>query len=285
MTRLRISLALLVLVFACVGTALAQVPPVDPAVEPSPFDPPAAVEPTPTKPAPVEPAPTDPVPPAPADPAPDAQPAVEVVDQARADEVKQTALDVMKYTDADGDGTLMHPETTNARMRVIEIMQDTLPSASYIAGGQRTIARMRFGMEQTVIDENRDGEIDKYELEIYVARMIVMRETAVRTHRSHQFRAMMDDAMMDPVWIYNSKGQREHQHNMQYWWQAQAVQQRRANWFEIQGRKRVMRTESERSIAEVAREAERDRLRRQALEDAGNPSTPNLPETEPMPQQ
>ena len=182
------------------------------------------------------------------------------------DEAKQLREEILKYTDADQDGTLSYPAHTNARAQVIEKMVESLPLYHYISGGKHTVDRMKFHMRQSVMDENRDGLVDRYELEAYVARMIVLREATVRTPRSHQFRIMMDEAMMDPVMRYSARAERERQKLAQDRWRRRGLQQQKDNWFEIEARKRVMRVQAEREIAEVAREAERDRLRRQAQE-------------------
>jgi hypothetical protein len=170
-------------------------------------------------------------------------------------EVTETNAEVMKYSDADGDGVLSYPESQNALTKVIDLMIDRLPNAGYISGGEVTIERMRQKIMRHVSDKNRDGKLDAHELESFVGFAIAERERTRRTPYDAQFRLTMDEARKK---IHLSDFRREAAlikfANLK--WQLRGEQQRKEFWYEVQARRRAMRAEADAEIAESRYETE-----------------------------
>lgn len=170
-------------------------------------------------------------------------------------EVSETTAEVLKYSDADGDGKLTFPESKNARTKVIDLMTDRMPRAGYIAGGELTVERMRRKITQSSFDLNRDGEIDAKELDRFIAFAIAERERAVRTSHDVQFRLTMEEAEKK-IDLSNFRREAEEIKAANWKWKRRSEQQQKENWLEIQARKRAMRAESDAEISESRYETE-----------------------------
>lgn len=177
-------------------------------------------------------------------------------------EVTQRTEQILKYADADGDSRLSHPETVNARSQITEAMIDRLPASGYISGGEVTIRGMRQKISQKTMDKNADRVVDLVELENFVGFAIAESEKALRTAYDVQFRLTMEDSA-DEVMKYTWALENERRMKDNWKWHAKAVQQRQATWFEVQARKRAMRAQAEKEIAEARAKADRDAINRE----------------------
>jgi hypothetical protein len=192
-------------------------------------------------------------------------------------EIEKITADVVKYTDADGDGQLDVAEAAQARAEVIERMVDRLPSASYISGGETSIRGLKKQISQTRMDFNGDRTVDAGELSKFIHEAMARSERTLRLPWEVQYR-IDSEKTAGQVMRYTWALERERRIRDNYYWKSMAVRQQGAVWFEVQARKRLMRLQADREIAEARQKADRDGILREnspgLIPDTGKPAPP-----------
>jgi hypothetical protein len=192
-------------------------------------------------------------------------------------EIAKLTAEIVKYTDADGDGQLSVDEAKQARAQVVEAMVDRLPSASYISGGETSIKSLRQQVSQLRMDYSGDRTVDSGELTKFVRTAMERSQRTVHLPWEVQYR-IDSEKTAGQVMRYTWALERERRIRDNYYWKSMAIRQQGAVWFEVQGRKRLMRLQADREIAEARQKADRDGILREnspgLIPDTGKPAPP-----------